>query len=142
MIELFKILLFSKLVLLTPSPISIMESVSLPCEPTISAINSGGHIEIDVTTMMEAYSGLGVTKRMNALSGAFPQGAIIVTLINEKDGKTVTLNKLSHSVGSETSSVILMALDGVPTGVEFSKAEVKTEIPLEGVSVSWVNHIK
>jgi hypothetical protein len=142
MIELLKILLFSKIVLLTPTPINITESVFLHYESTISAINTGGHIEIDVTKMMEAYSELGITKRMDALSRIFPQGTIRATLINEKDGIKITLNKLSHSVGKESSSIILMAPTGVPTGVAFSMVEVKTKIPLEDVSASWVNYIK
>lgn len=139
MLEFLKLLFFTKVVLLTPVPVSFDSHYTITPQESINAINPRGHIEIDVTAMIPNGIQSNTNEKLNLLAKSFPENSIKVELINTKTGNTVNLTRVSQATGKEQLLVYVMSYSGVPTDMEFDEIHIKTLVPLSKVSVYWKN---
>ena len=114
----FKILFFSKVVLLTPVPVSISKDIpfTLILEKPISAINRGASIEIDITSMIG--SGLNIAEVRHKVRQQFPDGSIVATLSGLNGGDIVLYN-VGESISKDKVNLLLSG--SVPADIEWTK---------------------
>ncbi len=139
MLELLKLIFFTKVLLLTPDPISFEVEQTILIQEPISAINNRGHIEVDVTLMMPGALQGKPNKELNLLSEKFPEGCMTAKLVNSKTGDEVFLSRVSHATNEDQLLVYIMSESGVPTDMEFDEIHIQTLVPLNEVSVYWKN---
>jgi hypothetical protein len=131
----FAILFLSKVVLLTPQPITITPRwTEVRLVQPISAVSPGAVLFVDVSRIP------GATRDFAALDKMFPAGTIEAELI-EKDGHSITLRSSGVALGDDTVE-ILLSDSRTPIGVEFSRLRVRSTNDLEGVQLRWQNHSK
>lgn len=129
-------LLFSRVVTLTPVPIDIMELHVIRPSTPLTAINELAVISIDVSHVIPGrdYRANGVKARE-----LFPPNTVSVEL-RRQGGPAVHLSYTDPSIGSDgTVRLTLGSLVGVPTGVAFGEVIIRTQRPLKGVVVKWQN---
>lgn len=142
MIELIKIFLLAKVVLLTPSPVTFYDDYTLLPEPPIKAVNSRAHIIIDVTTMIPGGTSNDINESFNLLSEYFPAESIMVELSSATLETTILLSRISYAVNAEELLVYVMSESNMPKNLAFDKVTVKTDTPLSDVKIYWRNHMK
>jgi hypothetical protein len=137
--EFFKILFFSKVLLLTPNPINITNKVEIsPAEP-LKAITAGASLQLDVSGIFAPIKGEDIHKVNQEILEKFPSGTIHAKLITE-DEKLVTLEYLGHySYAEKNLRLILERSPGVPTNIKFNKVLIESDISLKDVKIFWKN---
>ena len=141
MYDFLMILLFSKVVLLTPEPVDINSNekgYEINLKEPINAINSGASIEIDITTMLPVSIKGDVVKSREAVSKIFPDGSVEVILSMDK-GNISLKDRFGISVGSNDTKLTLYN-DNMPTNIDFNAVTIKTSVNLENVKIYWRNH--
>ncbi len=141
MLELLKLILFTKLLLLTPDPVSFESEQTIHLKEPIGAINSKGHIEIDVTLMMPNALQGKLNKELNLLSEKFPEKCMTARLVNSKTGDDVLLSRVSYATNEDQLLIYIMSESGVPTDLEFDEVHIQTSVSLDKVSVYWKNGV-
>lgn len=142
MLEFLKLFFFAKLILLTPNPIDIEDNKVVQLQEPISALNSQGHIQIDVTSMMPSVSEVEVSRKFELLSERFPQNSISVRLLNTSTGDSVELSKISYAANSEQYLVYIISESGLATELEFDEVQIQSSISLRRVTLYWRNALK
>ena len=141
MLEFFWILFFSKTVLLTPDYVVIDGGASgyeLELKEPISAITAGASIQVDVSEMVLRGSGNDLLQVRRKISEMFPLGSIEATI--EGAANSIRLTYTGHTAVNNDSARLLLTADSVPTGVEFHKLSVMTDVDLTRVKVYWRNY--
>lgn len=140
MLVLLKVLWFSQVILLTPNAIDIDDHLSLSLNSPISAITTRATVEIDISYLSDeiGVQDLDIIEWGGLLDKLLPAGSVVAELRN-KD-KTVVLNRMNFAYANSSIRLILSASDGVPTGIDFNVLDIKTNVPLESVTVTWINY--
>lgn len=135
-------LLFSKVILLTPHPVSVEGRIELvPAEP-LTAISSGAELEIDVTSMVPNESKKRLFEFWDKAEAAFPAGVISAELV-DRAGHVVSLKYQGHSsISNDDIRLILDNGGEISTKAEYVKVVIDSRIPLKNVSVYWRNYKK
>jgi hypothetical protein len=139
MIEFFRILFFSKVLLLTPQPVELFGEIEIrPKEPLV-AITRGATIEIDVSSMVKKSGDDGVLELDRRVKEQFPAAAIEALLIAKDE--QISLQYEGHFAYSKGKVMLLLETDsGVPVNVEFEKVILTSRIRLESAKVWWRNY--
>lgn len=138
--EFFLILFFSKVVALTPQPVDILGTLEIrPVEP-LKAITSGASIEIEVSHLLGDVEG--IVEREHKIKELFPAWTIKAELHSSRHKPIALHYEGNFAWSNESTWLILSGVPGLPTGVEFDKVVVKSQIRLAGVRVSWKNYSK
>ncbi len=143
MFDFFLILFFSKMVLLTPSYVDINHGVdgyTVILQEPISAITPGASIQIDVTEMLDPFGKGDLFKIRSAISDLFKEGSIKVTL--GEGSEAIRLVYEGGSLIGDDSVFLALSGENIPTGVDFNKLIIKTEIQLKRVKIYWKNYKK
>lgn len=136
---LFLILLFSKVVLLTPEPITVNGKYELVLKDPIEAITSGAGIQIDVSSQI-SWDGDDILDFRKQLSEKYPPGTITAELVSTS-GERVVLTYTGYTAfNDESARLLLNAEPGMPINVEFDKLIVQTSIELEAIKIFWKNY--
>lgn len=132
--ELFLILFFSKLIVLTPTPIQLTNDwfEIIPPSP-LKAITGGAGIYIDVTAVVSKHADDEDLERM------FPPNSIIVKLIDKKGNEFLMANRHSYSTSEEGIEIILFNDSPTPTDKKFTKVLIKSEKTITAAKVIWRN---
>lgn len=141
--EFLLILFFAKELLLTPVPVSFNGSLIVVPEKPVSAITKGATLQIDVTQMVPVGSG-GLFRywETGEFKRQFPPGALSASLV-EVNGRTTVLHYEGQAAISKDRLWLVLGNDKtVPTGVQFVKISIFSEIPLENVKIYWRNYAK
>ena len=131
-----KLLIFSKTILLTPSPIDLHGEVVIVPEQPLTAISAGAHLTVDVTAIFggpEAFWKIEEERQKK-----IPDGTLEARLFTE-DGESVLLTYNGLSSSKDKLLAKLFAEDGVSTEVEFVKVVVNSKVPLHDVRITWEN---
>ena len=141
MITLLKILLFGKVVLLTPHAITIEAScVELIPDVPFEAITSGARIQIDISDLLEKGRSNSVGETRRAVTRVVPVGSVSAELF-AKNGKSWQLEyKGGTSISARRVLITLTTELGVPVGVEFDRVKVCSKIELRNIIVEWKNN--
>ncbi|MBU2714151.1 hypothetical protein [Zooshikella harenae] len=143
MLNFLLILFFSKTVLLTPDYIDVdstADGYTFILQEPINAITQGASIQIDVTKMLDPFSKGDLFKVRSAISDLFKSGSIEVTL-GEGDEAVRLEYKGSTLISNDRVSLALVG-DNIPTGIDFTKLVLKTEVKLERIKIYWKNYKK
>ncbi|NOS76177.1 MAG: hypothetical protein HOP36_16895 [Methyloglobulus sp.] len=139
MMTFFRILLFSKVMLLTPEPIDIFGVAEFKLKQPLTAITTGARIEINISSMIEPRQA-GRSELERRIKSEFPVGSIEATLIG-KDKQQVRLRYDANYAYSQNEVELTLAADGgVPINIEFEKLIIVSRIKLKSVLVSWRNY--
>jgi hypothetical protein len=144
MIEFFKILFFSKLVLLTPGFVDIDNSAdyfALNLNEPISAINSGASVQIDVTRMIQFDDKPDVIEIQKRADALFSDEVIEVVLVETDKTHVLSLKNGGASVNANSAILSLSGQD-IPTGVDFKELKITSSIKLEKIKIYWKNFKK
>ena len=125
MLELLKLIFFTKILLLTPGPISFESELTIYLKEPISAINGKGHLQVDVTLMMPGVLRGEPNRELNLLSEAFPEKCMTARLVNSKTGDNVLLSRVSHATNEDQLLIYIMSESGVPTDLEFDEIHIQ-----------------
>jgi hypothetical protein len=140
MMTFLRILIFAKIVLLTPEPIDLFGEVELKLRESLTAITKGASIEINISSLITKPRQEGILEFRRRLREVFPPGTIEATMIS-KDKRQVTLHYNGASAYSGNEVILILDADGgVPTDVEFEKLIITSRINLKSVTVSWKNY--
>lgn len=124
---------FSKLILLTPDPISLSEEWTfiIPKEP-ISAITEGAAIRIDVSKyIIDKWS-------FEEVDSKFPNGSIKGELISD-NGLIFEIENKHSAHNRDEVHLIIDSNKSVPTDVKFIKVALKSSKLIKDVKVYWRN---
>lgn len=134
------LLLWAKVVLLTPQPIAIHGSHEVKLTGPITAVTRGASLQVDVTAMLSDVSRnpVGAIKKAQE---SLPSGSIVATLVSA-GGVAVELDTMSYMASNDRVWVTIGASGGIPRGVSFVRVIVRSRLPLTGVTVAWRNHQK
>lgn len=133
-------LLFSKVVALTPQPVDLLGALELRPATPLEAITSGASIEIEVSHLLGDAKGVVETDRK--VKALFPAGSIEAELHSTGRPPVVLRYDGNHAWSNEKTWLILSGVSGMPTGVEFDKVIVKSRFRLSQVRVYWKNYGK
>jgi len=137
------ILFFSKTVLLTPDFIDVdtnMTGFELSLDERLSAITQGATIQIDVSEMLMKDGGKNVLEIRDAVRNRFPDKSIEVGLIGGQE--EVRLTYQGAVMANNDSVRLILSSDAFPTGVDFSRMVIKTDVELIKVKIYWRNYKK
>ena len=138
--ELFLILLFGRVVLLTPEPISFNDTYSLIPSKPLSVVTRGAALEIKITSMVDRSLVRKAAFDSHAVTRIFPPG-ILVAYLKDKNGD---ISKLTYSGNSAVSSddiwLVLTKPGGISTRKEFIQVVLTTKKPMRNVAVQWRNY--
>jgi hypothetical protein len=138
--EFLLILFLGKSVILTPSPVTLENIVTLEPDEPISAVTTGASLEIDVSNILIKPKEEGIPEFTERVEKLFPPYTISASLM-QADGKEVVLIYTGgHSYNHESTRLSLYSEDGVPTDQEFAKVVIITKAKIEGVTVHWKNY--
>lgn len=141
--NLFLILFFSKFILITPQPIDINDTIELNTSEPISAITSGAHITVDVSSMIQRNENEDLSEYHNRHLTKFPKNSIKAILENKHGDKVALIYKGAHSHSGDNQNekikLLLFAEEGVPNDKEFTMIKITSEVNLKNVLVTWVN---
>ena len=138
--ELFLIVFFGKVILLTPNPIDIDRSIELFLDKPITAITSGASILIDISSMVSDKERESARNSDKELIAMFPPESIVAKLIGNDDYEVMLKFNGGFQVGNDTIELILHAESGIPAGIEFNKVHIQSTIELSSVKVFWKNY--
>ena len=139
MIEFIKILLFSKIITLTPVPVDIDRQLILDLNIPIKAITSGAGIEIDLSKQVRSSIGnKDMFETFDFMEEKFPEGSIHVQLKGKS--QFILLDKISYGYSNGSSKVKVSSASGVPEGIEFTSVIINTNVPLQNAIISWKNY--
>jgi len=140
--EFFLILFLGKSVLLTPTPIDLVDAVTLEFGEPVSAVTSGAHLRIDVTHSVPRSIDLAnVVGVLDYLATQYPDGSLTATL-TANTGEVQFLEHVGGSSDGKTAELTVSSSKGVPTGIDFSELKIVTSAPLPAVTVTWQNYKK
>ena len=140
--EFFLILFLGNSLALTPTPIDIVDEVTLELGAPVSAVTSGAHLRIDVArSVPSSIEPDAVVDVLDYLAGQFPAGSVTATLTTDT-GEAQILDKVGGSSDGKTAELTISSSTGVPTGIDYSELTIVTAVPLEGVTVTWQNYKK
>jgi hypothetical protein len=138
--DFFLILFFSKVVVLTPGPIDIVDSVTLQLGSPISAVTEGAQLRIDVSEQMSEQSqDLQISSILERLRQRFPSGSLSARLITP-EGEELVLDTVSGATDGSSAELILSSSNGVKTNLEFTQVKIVTSRELRCVTISWQNY--
>lgn len=138
--DFFLILFFSKVVVLTPGPIDIVDSVTLQLGSPISAVTEGAQLRIDVSEQMSEQSqDLQISSILERLRQRFPSGSLSALLITP-EGEKLVLDTVSGATDGGSAELILSSSNGVKTNLEFTQVKIVTSRELRCVTISWQNY--
>ncbi len=135
------ILFFSKTILLTPEFIDVdtnMSGFEMSLSEPVSAITQGASIQIDVSEMLMKDGENNIIEIRNRVRNHFPENSVEVELIGEQ----VEIN-LTYQGGVSTnkdSVRLVFSNNEMPTGVDFNRIVIKTNVGLSRVKIYWRNY--
>lgn len=138
--ELFLILFLGKSVLLTPTPVTLENKVTLIPKEPISAVTAGVSLEIDVSNIVKTSKEEGIIEFRERVKKLFPPHTIKASLV-QKNGKEITLFYTGgHLFNDKSTRLALHSQSKVPTDKKFIKVIIKSKIKMEDVMVYWKNY--
>jgi hypothetical protein len=137
-ITFFKLLFFSKVVLLTPHPVNIDSKYSLVLNEPINAITHGAVLEIDVSNMFQSRN-ITLINVSEIVMKNIPPNSVKAYLHTDKIDKTISLffNRGISWSGNNEIRIILSNPEKMKTDVDFQKIKIETKVPLEQVKIYW-----
>lgn len=140
MLDFLIILLFAKIVLLTPEPVNIKanEKYIIKLEKPISAITDGASIQIDITDMFLHNDKADLIELRKLIKKRFPRGSIQVKLMNQN--KNITLNYDGMSAINAKNIRLLLNGNDVVKGDEFDRVDLKSDYQLQKIKIYWKNY--
>lgn len=137
------VLLFHKVVVLTPLPIDVRGPVELHLTPSISAISPYARILLDVSADVgdgPLFTINGELGRGDLAQKKFPLGTVTVDL-RTQNGKVTTLTwRGSAIIDARTTRLVLTAQSGdMPLDVPFTSAVIRSANPMRKALVTWEN---
>ncbi len=117
--DFFLMLLFSKIILLTPDPITLIGEVELTPDKPIKAITSGASVLIDLSLTFDFLGAKksGSISSLDILEKKFPPGSVSATLYSE-DGQKILLNDINFLLSNESAEISISTKSEVPKRVE------------------------
>lgn len=139
-IMLFVVIFFGGSVYLTPEPIDLHGRYEIVRVKPIEALTAGASLGIDVSSVIKDYGkGNDVWTLSRRVERLIPPGSVEAVLVG--DGVEVVLRYKGHFRYNNTGIwVTLEADEGVPTGVDFTKVVIDSDVELKGVRVIWRNY--
>lgn len=132
--NLFLIMFFGKLILLTNSPISINANWTyVNFNKPVTAITSGAGILVDVSKLIPPENGL------EALRGQFPTGTVEAVLYTSS-GKELPLVHKGYYWSKNECMLALYHQGGMPKDLQFTHLKIRASVPLNNVKVLWKNY--
>lgn len=138
--EFFLILFLGKSVLLTPTPVTLENTLILEPKEPISAVTSGASLEVDVSNIVKKPKEEQIFEFRQRGEKLFPPHIIKAYLVQENGEKVVLSYTGGHLFNDESTRLSLYAKSGVPLDKEFIKVEVISKVKIEGVTVHWKNY--
>lgn len=141
---LFKLILYSKHILLTPTPINLDENwLEITPNRPISAITGGACIYVDVSNSYSAISNStyrGDILSRETLHSTFPDESLNAILL-EEDGTRHVFNFTGSFAGSGRGqvSLILAGTQPTPENIKFIKVFIRSKIKIYNAKIIWVN---
>ncbi|WP_108649825.1 hypothetical protein [Dongshaea marina] len=131
-------LIFSKMVLLTASPISIFDGVySIYLDKPISAVTSGASLQLDVTSMVLGVDFNDILEIRREVKRLFPSGSISANLIG-RGVNTELLYDGNTFIGGR--KVYLSLTGNIPVSTEWNRVTIDSDINLKNVLIEWKNY--
>ena len=135
-------LLFAKVVLLTPVPVTVIGDRELPLPRPLSALSPGASLEVQLPPAVAGESRDDRFKTWSHINEMFPAGSIHAVLYDEH-GKQLKLEYRGKASMSEADvRLILDAENGVPAKTEYVRLIVYSQRPLASVKIYWRNFSK
>ena len=130
-------ILFGGSTLLTPDPIDIevTKPVTIKLESSISAINKGAAVGIDVSQYITSEN---VVEGLREIGNLYPDGCVKATLFSNNN-KKVVLNRSSGSWGANKKMIRLSSKNGVRTDLKFTSIELSSCKIIQKAEVVWYN---
>lgn len=141
MFELIKMMLFAKVIMLTPNPIDIKPGcLELELAEPLSAINEGAALYIDVSSMLPDDVN-GIFEAQAWVEETFPKKSAQARLLDSSNDIEVEFFFEGNSSWSEDQiRLVLSGSSGVSTNAEYDKIFLETTIGLHNVSIIWKNY--
>jgi len=137
--ELFLILLFSEWIQLTPAPVNIEESLSIIPVEALSAITAGAALHIDLKSVAPGIGiKTGIREAWQILERQVPPERVRAHL-QTSAGSQVVLDRGYFSLEDDKSWLVLTSSTGVPTGIEFTKVAIESDVEIRDVLIYWKN---
>jgi hypothetical protein len=135
-------LLFAKVVLLTPVPVTVIGNQELPLPQPLSALSPGASLEVQLPPAVAGESREKRFKTWSRINEMFPAGSIHAVLYDER-GKQFKLDYRGKASMSEADvRLILDAKNGVPAKTKYVRLIVYSQRPLASVKIYWRNFKK
>jgi hypothetical protein len=140
MLEFLRILFFGHVVLITPQPVDLYGTVEFSLEEPVAAITTGATLEVDVSSMIAKPREEPIAAFRQRVDAMFARGAIEATLFGANDVSVHMQYNGNHAYSDTGVTLLLESADDVPTGVEFTRLEVSSQMTLKSVTLSWRNY--
>lgn len=138
--QLIKALFLGGTTLITPNPIEIGDKwITLTPKETLTAINSGATLDIDVTTVLP--SSINAVDRLSQGQILFPTGCAQAQLITG-GGKTVSLRTTGVAASNTQTFLLLSADAGLTTDMDFSTIRLRADCGVKSTFVYSSNFSK
>lgn len=138
--DFIRILLFSKMVLLTPHPVDLAGTKEFKPDTPLRAITEGATIYVDVTSMIGLMQPTeGIVEFRKRVNKTFPAGTIEAALVATNGVKIVLEHKGYVSFSDKNVWLELSREGGVPTEIEFDRVVITSRLELKQVKIHWRN---
>ena len=138
--DFIRIMLFSKMILLTPNPVDLARTKEFKPETPLKAITEGATIYIDVTsTIGPKPKAEGIVEFRERVNKTFPAGSIEAALTGKNGVKIVLEHKGYVSFSDNDVWLDLNREGGVPTGIQFDRVVITSRVELRQVKIIWKN---
>lgn len=126
-------LLFSKTILLTTSPVDLTDTwMQIVPKSPLKAITSGASLQIDISSIVGNQSDFKILQQM------FPKGTVEANLICSS-GEKVILQDGSFAYSNNEIRMILDGVKPIPTDETFVRVQIKSKRVMPGVKIYWKN---
>ena len=138
MIELLKIMILGKWIVLTALPIQLGSTpYIITPEKSFEAVNEGAHIRIDVTSLVKHEFDIMETR--DQIDAHFPPNCLKVNLITTNN-KSIPLEDEGNSLNSKEVHLQFFATGGLDPSNEFKSVEISSCKVVKNVKVIWANY--
>lgn len=148
--EFFLILFFSKIILLTPTPVNLSSQwLEITPKSPMQAVTGGASLHIAISSndpLLKNPKENGVENLFSELEKVFPSGTLIGKLVTS-NGDEILLSDGGFSISDFSLSqegavkIILDGDDPISTDLSFERVLIRSRINLSGVRIYWKNYL-
>lgn len=141
MLELLKILFFSKTIIISGGlvNIEISQPVKFELSQPLKAINNGADFRIDITEMIPENFSVNPSDSRKLLNLIPPGGIEVVFISSQSDYRLTALFNGNIAYTDEEVYLIIRPQGGFPIDVEFNTVIITSDVELKSVAIIWHN---